>query len=335
MEPAIVLHHLHKVFQVPTPPPEGSVWRRLRHFLTAPAQPKTAVAGVSFEVGRGEIIGLLGANGSGKSTTVKMLTGILCPTSGKAEVLGMDPWRQRAAYVRRIGLVMGQKSLLWWNIPVIESLRLYRDIYGIGPGAFKDRVAYLCDMLDLGDLLHVPVRKLSLGQRMRAEITASLLHRPDILFLDEPTIGLDVLGRRKLKQFLQLVNHAEHTTMVLTSHNMTDVEDLCRRCLIMDKGRLVYNGGIAALKQQNGGKVLEVEIEEVLDEDALEALLARTTMLRREGAHLTLQVPEHTSVAVIDRLLACTRPAHLNVLPPSLEHVIGTLMETPDEVARV
>ena len=335
MEPVIHVENLRKVFQVPMPPPEGGRWSKVKHFLANPCQPKVAVEKLSFEVQQGEIIGFLGANGSGKSTTVKMLTGILSPTSGSARVLSFDPWRERAAYVRNIGLVMGQKSLLWWNIPVIESLRLYRDIYDLSEKAFQDRLAYLTEVLDLDEFLHVPVRKLSLGQRMRAEIVASLLHKPKVIFLDEPTIGLDVLGRQKLKQFLQLVNSVENITIVLTTHNMLDVEDLCRRCLIMDRGQLVYQGEISELKRFENTKVLELEIAEILDEEAFDRLLEEATVLSRQEMQFTLQVSDDISLAVIDKLFRYTRLANLNVIPPSLELIISKFLQHPQEVQLV
>ena len=324
---AIRVEHLSKRFEVPIRQPRTSLWRRLTHFVRNPTEALTAVDDLSFRVARGEVVGLLGANGSGKSTTVKMLTGILTPTSGEATVLGFSPHRQRKAYTQHIGVVFGQKSLLWWNIPVIESFKLYRDIYGQDDASFNARLRHFVDVLEIRDYLHIPVRKLSLGMRMRAELVASLLHRPEIIFLDEPTIGLDVLGRRNLKRFLRRLNQDEGVTIVLTTHNMFDVEELCRRCIILREGAKVYDGDIAALKAAERHKIIELDVVEIVDPGRFEAILRRCEVLEGNAVRYRLRVESEIAVQVVQVLFDCARLESVNILPPNLEHVVERMLE--------
>lgn len=328
MSNVIRVHELSKAFRVPVrAAPGGGPLTRLKRFVVNPSEELLAVRELSFAINPGEVVGFLGANGSGKSTTIKMLTGILTPTSGEISVLGFNPHRERTAYTHHIGVVLGQKSLLWWNIPVVESFKLYRDIFGQSREAFERRLDRFSELLEIREFLHVPVRKLSLGLRMRAEIVASLLHRPQIIFLDEPTIGLDVLARRNLKRFLKRINQEEGITIFLTTHNMFDVEDLCRRCLLIEQGRLVYDGDIATLKANEQHKVVELEILETLDRRRLEAAVGRCQVLAEGASSYRLQVPTGAAVEIIDELLASCRPANLNVLPPTLESVVERIFE--------
>jgi ABC-2 type transport system ATP-binding protein len=209
-----------------------------------------AVDGISFAIDRGEMVGLIGANGAGKSTTVKMLTGILVPTSGEILSNGFVPWRQRAAYVKTIGVVFGQRTQLWWDIAVIESFKLLRRIYDVSERDFNERMELFNQVLALGDFLNIPVRKLSLGQRMRCDLAAALLHNPPLLFLDEPTIGLDVVAKDNIRQFLRAINERYKTTILLTTHDLDDIEELCRRITIIDHGHLLYDGPLAGLKER-------------------------------------------------------------------------------------
>ena len=206
MVPAIVVQDLTKHYRIAVPQPATSRWEKLRGLLVRPSQPVVAVDHISFTIQPGEAVAFLGPNGAGKTTTIKMLTGILTPTSGQIRVAGFVPQTQRYRYTYHIGLVMGQKSMLVWDIPVIESLRLYRDIYELDQREFDERLQLFSEMLGIHEFLHVPVRKLSLGQRMRAEIASSLLHKPEVLFLDEPTLGLDVVSRRRVLEFITALN---------------------------------------------------------------------------------------------------------------------------------
>jgi ABC-2 type transport system ATP-binding protein len=209
-----------------------------------------AVENIHFEIGRGEMVGYIGPNGAGKSTTIKMLTGILVPTSGEILSNGFVPWRQRAAYVKTIGVVFGQRTQLWWDIAAIESFKLLRRIYDVSQHDFDERMELFNQVLGLAELLDVPVRKLSLGQRMRCDLAAALLHNPPILFLDEPTIGLDVVAKDHIRQFLRAINERYKTTVLLTTHDLDDIEELCRRIMIIDRGTVLYDGPLARLKEQ-------------------------------------------------------------------------------------
>ncbi|CAM4412267.1 ABC transporter ATP-binding protein [Paenibacillus tarimensis] len=209
-----------------------------------------AVKDISFTIPEGEICGYIGENGAGKSTTIKMLTGILVPTSGQLKVNGYVPYQEREKFVREIGVVFGQRSQLWWDIGVIESFQLLRKVYRVPEDQYRKRLNELVERLQLGDLLTRPVRKLSLGQRMRCELVASLLHNPSILFLDEPTIGLDIVVKTEIRDFLKMLNREHGTTILLTTHDLQDIEALCSRVIMLDDGRIIYDGGLEELKEK-------------------------------------------------------------------------------------
>jgi ABC-2 type transport system ATP-binding protein len=210
----------------------------------------TAVDRVTFAIQRGEMVGYIGPNGAGKSTTIKMLTGILVPTGGEIHANGFVPWRQRRHYVKTIGVVFGQRTQLWWDIAVVESFKLLRRIYDVSQRDFDQRMELFNHILGIRNYLHTPVRKLSLGERMRCDLAAALLHNPPILFLDEPTIGLDVVAKDHIRQFLREINQRYQTTVLLTTHDLDDIEELCRRIMIIDHGRVLYDGPLALLKQK-------------------------------------------------------------------------------------
>ncbi len=212
--------------------------------------PVEAVRDISFHVSPGEIVGYIGPNGAGKSTTIKIMSGILVPDSGRCEILGRTPWKDRVAHVRDIGVVFGQRSQLWWDVPVQDSFDMLRDIYRVPQAAYRRTANRLSEILELGDLLKTPVRSLSLGQRMRCELAASLLHSPKLLFLDEPTIGLDAVSKLAVRQFIRDRNREAGTTVVLTTHDMHDIEALTGRILLIGKGRILYDGGLDALRGQ-------------------------------------------------------------------------------------
>lgn len=223
----------------------------------------SAVDGIDFRIERGELLGYIGPNGAGKSTTVKMLTGILVPTAGRVSVAGFVPSSQRTKLAARIGVMFGQRVQLWWDLPVIESFDLLRYIYRVPKERYESNLRTFREILDLDPFLRTPVRQLSLGQRIRGELTASLLHDPEVLFLDEPTIGLDVVARQRVREFLLAANRERGLTVLLTSHDLGDIERLCSRILVIDRGRLIYDGGIDALKERYGTeRVLVVDLEE-------------------------------------------------------------------------
>ncbi|GIH73627.1 ABC transporter ATP-binding protein [Planobispora longispora] len=220
-----------------------------------------AVQDLSFTIDAGEFVGYLGPNGAGKSTTIKMLTGILAPTSGRIEVAGLDPTRRRTALARRIGVVFGQRTTLWWDLPLKDSFDLIRHLYKVDRDDFRRRLAELTDLLDLGGFMNTPVRQLSLGQRMRGDVTAALLHDPAVLVLDEPTIGLDVVSKAAMRAFLGRLNAERGTTVLLTTHDLGDIEKLCRRVMLIHHGRLGFDGTLDDLRATAPG---EDSIEDVV-----------------------------------------------------------------------
>jgi ABC-2 type transport system ATP-binding protein len=230
--------------------------RRERHVVHA-------VNGISFRVDRGELLGYLGPNGAGKSTTIKMLTGILVPTSGRISVAGLEPSRKRIELARRIGAMFGQRIQLWWDLPLRDSFELLRHIYRIPAERHRTNLARFREVLELDPFLDTPVRQLSLGQRIRGELTAAMLHGPELLFLDEPTIGLDVVAKQRVRDFLVEINREDGVTVILTTHDLGDIERLCNRLLVIDHGTLIWDGGIPELRERYGGeRTLVVDLEE-------------------------------------------------------------------------
>jgi ABC-2 type transport system ATP-binding protein len=298
----------------------------LRNLTTREAKLVRAVDGISFEIQPGELVGYLGPNGAGKSTTIKMLTGLLVPSGGELYVNGHIPWRERQTYVAKIGAVFGQRTTLWWDLPVIESLDLLQHIYKIPSDRFRQNLAEFRKLLDLDPFLHTPVRSLSLGQRMRADICAALLHNPLLLFLDEPTIGLDVVAKERIRQFIQHINRQRNTTIILTTHDLSDVEKLCERVMIIDHGRLLFDGQLATLQDRFGGKrELVVDFAEVYPV----AEIAGAQIVERDGLRVTYQFERGTVTAseLIGRLSAQYRLRDLAVREPDIEATVRRIYE--------
>lgn len=228
---------------------------------------KDAVKDISFEISEGEIVGFLGPNGSGKTTTIKMLSGILFPTSGMANVMGYVPWERKKDFKRQFSVVMGQKNQLWWDLPAIESLYLNKCIYEIEDKEYDRTLDELSDMLDVKDLLKIQVRRLSLGERMKMELLAALIHKPKVIYLDEPTIGLDLISQKKIREFLKDYNQQQKTTILLTSHYMNDIEELCRRSVIINHGQVVYDGELSKINEKMSNfKILKLQFNQRMDE---------------------------------------------------------------------
>jgi ABC-2 type transport system ATP-binding protein len=246
--PLIEVEHLCRTFT--TYERKEGVWGGIQNLFVRDVREVKAVDDISFGIDEGEMVGYIGANGAGKSTTIKMLTGILVPTSGAVRAAGYVPYQQRSAYTRGIGVVFGQRTQLWWDIAVVESFRLLQKIYGVSDRDYREQLETFDQLLNLGPLLHTPVRKLSLGQRMRCDIAAALLHKPRILFLDEPTIGLDVVAKENIRQFLRKINKELQVTVLLTTHDLSDIEELCRRIMIIDKGKLLFDGALTQLRDR-------------------------------------------------------------------------------------
>ncbi len=281
---------------------------------------------ISFEVAAGEMVGYVGPNGAGKSTTIKMLTGILVPSSGHLQVDGLVPWKQRARLASRIGVVFGQRTQLWWDLPLTESLGLLRYIYRIPTDKYERNLRRLSDMLDLGDFLEKPVRQLSLGQRMRGDLAAALLHDPTILYLDEPTIGLDVVAKERIRTFLLELNQRDGVTVLLTTHDMADISRLCERMIIIDHGRLLYDGGVAAITGRYGReRTLVVD----LDEDVAEPHVSLARVKRREGPRLWLSFrrDEVSAPEVISQVASKYKVRDLTLEEPDIEEVVRRIYQ--------
>jgi ABC-2 type transport system ATP-binding protein len=282
-----------------------------------------AVHDLTFSVDAGEMVGYIGPNGAGKSTTIKMLTGILVPTGGQVRVAGLDPSRDRVELARRIGVVFGQRSTLWWDLPLRDSFDLLQKMYRISPARYRDNLERFVDLLDLGDQLDTPVRQLSLGQRMRGDITAALLHDPEVLYLDEPTIGLDVVSKGRLREFLRALNDERGTTLVLTTHDLQDIEALCDRVIVIDHGTSVYDGSLAGLHAEGGSsRTLVVD----LVDEAPPVDVPGATVSRVDGPRQWLSFPADASAAPIVAAVAASYDvADLSIQEPDIEDVIREL----------
>jgi ABC-2 type transport system ATP-binding protein len=269
------------------------------------------------------MVGYIGPNGAGKSTTIKMLTGILVPTSGSVRVAGLDPSRDRVALARRMGVVFGQRSTLWWDLPLRDSFELLQKMYRIEPARYRENLARFVDLLDLGGQLDTPVRQLSLGQRMRGDITAALLHDPEVLYLDEPTIGLDVVSKGRLREFLRALNDERGTTLLLTTHDLQDIEALCDRVVVIDHGTSVYDGTLAGLHAQGGSsRTLVVD----LVDEAPPIEVPGAVVRRVEGPRQWLAFPSDASAApVVAAVAAAYDVADLSIQEPDIEDVIREL----------
>lgn len=244
-EPVITASTLTKTYTFHRQQP--GLLASLRSVFRRTIETRLAVDAIDLRICAWEVVGLLGPNGAGKTTTLKMLSGLLYPTSGQLDVLGYTPWNRDVEYLRRISLVMGQKSMLWWDVPAMDTFLLHKEMYGLSDQILRNSIDELASMLDVGQLLSVQVRKLSLGERMKLELMTALLHRPDIVFLDEPTIGLDVVAKARVRSFLAEINQVRGTTILITSHDMDDIEALCDRVMIIDHGQIEYDGGLKAL----------------------------------------------------------------------------------------
>ncbi|MFC8272170.1 ATP-binding cassette domain-containing protein [Streptomyces sp. NPDC057271] len=324
----IELEGVEKVFTV----------RRRAGLLRREKREVRAVDGISFGVERGEMVGYIGPNGAGKSTTIKMLTGILTPTGGRLRVAGIDPSpssrlrssrggpnRERMRLAQRIGVVFGQRTTLWWDLPLKDSYRLMHRMYRIPDERFAANLARCVDLLELGDLLDVPVRQLSLGQRMRGDIAAALLHDPDVLYLDEPTIGLDVVSKARVREFLRELNASRGTTVLLTTHDLTDIEQLCRRVMVIDHGRLMYDGELAGLHEIGASeRLLVVDLERELP--PIEVAGARFVRAEGGGVRQILAFPASASAAPLVAAVAQAYPlVDLSVREPDIEAVIAKM----------
>ena len=290
-----------------------------------------AARDVSFDIEEGEFVGFLGPNGAGKTTTLKMLSGLIYPTSGTARVAGYNPTKRENAYRRIFALVLGQKNQLWWDLPAIESFNLIRAIYGLAPEQFKTTLDELVSLLDVERKLNVMVRELSLGERMKMELIAALLHRPRVLFLDEPTIGLDVVSQRAVRQFLRDYNRRHRVTILLTSHYMADIQELCERVIVIHKGTKIYDGALARLENAGGAKKKIITFVPALAEGSQAVAFPDTwqsqhgTTTRAPDGKFTLRVSGEKVVAVSQEVLSTGPVADITIEDVPLEDVIAEL----------
>jgi ABC-2 type transport system ATP-binding protein len=324
MKPIIQVSRLEKHFKVFKH--HRGLWGSLLNLTTRQYTLVRAVDGISFELEPGELVGYLGPNGAGKSTTIKMLTGLLVPSGGDLRVNGFVPWKERQAYVSRIGAVFGQRTTLWWDLPVIESLDLLQHIYRIPADRYHQNLAEFRQLLDLDPFINTPVRSLSLGQRMRADLSAALLHDPTLLFLDEPTIGLDVVAKERIRQFITHINRQRGTTVILTTHDLSDVEKMCERVLIIDHGQLLFDGQLGELRERFGGKrQMLVEFAELYEDISIEG----AELYERDELRATygFDGKEVTASQLIGRLSSRYRIRDLEVRAPDIETTIRRIYE--------
>src|SRR5512136_1738821 len=320
---------LSKVFSVKRK--QAGLRGSLRSIVRPDFQRVEAVKGISFSLEPGELLAFIGPNGAGKSTTIKMLTGILYPTGGQAQVLGFVPWKDRRKLAYQIGSVFGQKPQLWYHLPPIDTFYLFSKIYELEERAFQQRMNFLIEAFEIGDLVTTPVSKLSLGQRMRCEIAASLLHRPQVIFLDEPTIGLDVVAKQHIRDTIKLLHEQDGTTIFLTSHDAGDVESLCKRVIVINHGQVIYDDRVSALKRRYlTRKVVGVRFAERLEDgfalDGVEVLKTGDY-----GVKLQFDTRQTPVESVLQRLMAAHPVADITVNDPPMEEIIRSIYEAPPE----
>ncbi len=333
-KPIIEVCNLTKAFRVPVKSP--GLTGALKHIVRPHYEQKIAVNAISFEIEAGETVAYLGPNGAGKSTTLKMLTGILVPTSGTVEVAGFVPYQERMENNRNIGVVFGQRSQLWWDLPVQESLRLLGDIYEVPAPVFERNINEFIDLLELGPLLSKPARQLSLGQRMRCDLAASLLHSPPILYLDEPTIGLDVAVRARMRKFIRRINTEQGCTVLLASHDIGDIEDICQRLIMINEGVIIYDGPLETVKQRFGQErtihlILREPVPNALQlvQEALQPDSNHILIQQSEDHHLLLRFDESqlSTASIVNRIMLILPVNDLQIEETTVESIIQKLYE--------
>jgi ABC-2 type transport system ATP-binding protein len=320
----IVVDNLSKIYPVAIKQP--GLKGTLTHFFRRTYREIKAVQNVSFTIQPGEVVGFLGGNGAGKTTTLKMLTGLIHPSEGEVRVADYVPFRRQPQFLHKMSLVMGQKQQLLWDLPALDSLRINAAVYNISDRIFKQRLEELATMLDVSDKLRQPVRKLSLGERMKAELLAALLHHPQVLFLDEPTLGLDVNAQVAVREFLQQYNQRYGATILLTSHYMADITALCDRVLLIHQGQLIYDGLLEDLLDRFAPyRQVKVELAQTISPDEMASFGEVESI---QGQEVRLLVPREKLTATISRILAELQVQDLNVSDPPVEEIVGRLFQT-------
>ena len=328
--PAISVSHLKKHYRVLKKEP--GVRGVVKSFLKREYKQVKAVDDVSFKIKEGELVGFIGPNGAGKTTTLKCLSGLLYPSQGSVEVLGFNPWQKKPEFLKQISLVMGQKNQLWWDLPAIETFNLNKEIYEIADQEYKKTLNELERLLEIKDLLKTPVRKLSLGERMKCELVVALLHSPKILFLDEPTIGLDVLMQKKVRDFIKFYNERKKATIILTSHYMSDVKELCQRVMIIDKGKLVFDGQLEKIVKKYA---LEKNISVVLAKEVDYQELSKIGKIKEFNyPQISFLVKRKQVAAITSKILNKLPVVDLNIEEPAIEDVIGKLFSKKNYIKK-
>lgn len=328
----IEVRQLTRVFR--TYKKQPGFWGGVKGLFHRQFEETAAAKDVSFDIAEGEFVGFLGPNGAGKTTTLKMLSGLIYPTSGTARVAGFDPTKRENAYRRIFALVLGQKNQLWWDLPAIESFNLIRAIYGLPAEQYQAALDELVGLLEIGTKLNVMVRELSLGERMKMELIAALLHRPRVLFLDEPTIGLDVVSQKAVRNFLRDYNRRHRVTILLTSHYMADIKELCERVIVIHKGTKIYDGALARLEHAGGARQKIITFVPALSEGATAAAFPdgwqsqHGTTTRASDGKFTLRVPSEKVVGVSQEILSTGPVADITIEDIPLEEVIAELFQS-------
>lgn len=317
----ITVKHLNKTFKVYER--KNGLKGAFKSLIKRKVKLIHAVDDISFDIKKGEIVGYIGPNGAGKSTTIKMLCGILKPDSGEVSVAGFNPFQDRVKYVKNIGVVFGQKSQLWWDIPVIDTFELLKDIYKIKDEDYKKNLNELIELLQLEKFLHTPVRQLSLGERMRCEICASLLHNPKILFLDEPTIGLDAVSKVRVRKFIKEINKKRKCTIILTSHDMQDIESLTNRLIVIGHGKKLYDGTLSGIKHKySSTKKLEILYNNLIEAPVIEDV----SILKKEKNRILLEVNNNQSISNIVKVYSdYCEIKDINVINKTIDEIIYEL----------
>jgi ABC-2 type transport system ATP-binding protein len=324
--PIIAVENLTKVYRV-YQKHEG-FGAALRGLFRREYKHVRAVDGISFAIDEGEMVGFLGPNGAGKTTTLKMLSGLIYPTSGSARVMDFVPWERANAFRRQFALVMGQRNQLWWDLPAGESFRLHREMYAIPPEQFDRVLGEMTELLGVGKLINQPVRELSLGERMKMELIAAMLHSPRVILLDEPTIGLDVVAQANIQQCLQELNERKRTTVLLTSHYMKDVEALCRRIIVINQGRIIYDGLLSGIIERFGGhKIVRMQMAPGQPMPEAKQLDGMAKLVDTKPPIASLRVDRNRVPEVLGTLLARFTLADVSVEDPPLEEVIGEVFK--------
>ncbi len=321
----IEVRNLRKYYQVHRK--EAGLRGSLQAFIRRRYETVKAVDGIDFTIDSGEVVGFLGPNGAGKTTTLKVLAGLLHPTAGEVRVLGYTPFERKTAFLKQITLVMGQKQQLLWDLPAIETFEVNRVIFEVPVHEYRRMLNELTDLLELGDLLNKQVRKLSLGERMKCELAAALLHRPQVLFLDEPTIGLDVTMQARVREFVAEYNRRYGATVLLTSHYMADVTALCRRVIVINHGRLLYDGNLQRMVEQVAPhKIIHLTLHQPI---ALETLNRYGEVQRYDGLEVELKVPRYETSRIGAQLLSELPVADVNIAEPPIEEIISEVFGQP------